>query len=110
MQLKLFLLIDKSPTKIGLEKYKLHDLGEGFFENGHLNLKVLKRRIEICFDLRAAVEEAGFDSFKIIKQQVPLTFIILFNDENYEIRNIKLKEASIINMLIDFISNLLFLK
>lgn len=110
VEIKLFLLINNSTKRINLEKYKLHELGESFLDNDHINLKLLKKRVELCFDLRTAVEEAGFDSFKIIKDQIPLTFIIFFKDNSYEIRNVKLKEVSIINSLIELISNLIIFK
>lgn len=110
MNIDLFLLtysgknhIDK---KIKLEKYLINEIGPELFEDTHIDLRKLKKRIPLCYDIKSALEENGYDSFKFIKENSSYSVSFTYNNENYEIRNFKLKEPSIINMFIDLVANL----
>lgn len=110
MNLDLFLLTysDKNliDKKIKLEKYLINEIGTEPFEDNHVDLKKLKKRIPLCYDIKSALEENGYDSFKFMKEKNSYSISFTYNNEIYEIRNFKLKEPSFINIFIDLISNL----
>jgi len=110
MNLDLFLLTYRDKNlinkKIKLEKYLINEIGPEPFGNNHIDLKKLKKRIPLCYDIKSALEENGYDSFKFMKENSSYSVSFTYNNEIYEIRNFKLKEPSIINMFIDLIANL----
>lgn len=92
--------------KINLTKYFLYDIGTEPFKDGRVDLRKLKKRIPICYDIRSALEAHGYDSFKFIKEKSSYNISFSYQGEEYEIRNLKLKEPSIIGTLIDLVVNL----
>lgn len=110
MSLELFLYTYTKPKildkKINLNKYFLNEIGSEVFMVDGIDLRQLKKRIPICYDIKNALETNGYDSFKYIKEKIPFDIQVHYNKEIYEIKNMKLKEPSLINMFIEFITNI----